>query len=145
MILNIRTFIAIALPIVAFALTPSAATAQSYSGNWPVTVTKLQIGSTATYCLTLTDNGGAGRKHSGPASLSGASPSGSLTGTFQLIGTLLTVTIQSPSDSGQDAGLVFVASASKGDIDKGIFDEVFGGEELDSGAVSLGTKNSCTP
>jgi len=144
MIKKISTFMATTLPIVAFALTPTGARAQSYSGNFPVTLTQSQIGGNATYCVTLTDNGTAGRPHSGPASVTGVVPGGPLVGTFQLIGQLLTVTIQDPSSgSGQDAGLVFVAPASDGHIGTGVFDEVFGGEELNSAVAAFGVKNGC--
>lgn len=145
MIRNISTFMATALAIVAFALTSRAAVGQSYSGNFPVTLTESQIGGNATYCLTLTDNGTLDRPHSGPASLAGVVTE-PLTGTFQVIGQLLTVTIQDPSSgSGQNAGLVFVAPASNGHIGTGIFDEVFGGEELNSAVAAFGVKNSCSP
>lgn len=141
MIRNISTFMATAFAILAFALTPSAATAQSYSGNWPATVTHSR-GSNGTYCLTLTDNGTVGFPHSGPASV--VIGDATLSGTFQLIDGLLVVTIESPSDTGQNAGLVFTAHASNGDIGKGVYEVVFGGEELDSGALAVGVKNECS-
>jgi hypothetical protein len=142
MIRNIGTFIATALAIAAFPLAPNAAVKQSYSGNWPVALSQSQIGGKATYCLTLTDNGTAGRPHSGPASLAGvdAEP---LTGTFQLIGKLVTVTIQEENGTGGSAGLVFVAPASDGDIGTGVFDLVDGGEELNSAVAVFGAKNGC--
>lgn len=140
MIRNIRIFMATALPIVAFALTPSAAVAQSYTGNWPATVTHSR-GANGTYCLALTDNGSLGWPHSGDVTtvLDGTT----LYGTFQLIGGLLTVTVQSYG-SYADAGLVFVAQASKGSIGKGVFDDVYSGEEIDSGELAFGGKNSCS-
>lgn len=140
MMRNIRTFMAMALPIVAFALTPGAAVAQSYTGNWPATVSH-STGSNGTYCLTLTDNGSNGWPHSGQATT--VEDGTTLYGTFQLIGGLLTVTIQSYG-SYEDAGLVFVAPASKGTIGKGVFDDVYSGEEIDSGALAFGAKNGCS-
>jgi hypothetical protein len=137
MIRNISTFMATVLPIVAFALTPSAAMAQSYSGNWPATVTHSQH-SNGTYCLTLTDNGTLGWPHSGPASLPGGSG-----GSFQLINGTLVVTIEEEGGTGQNAGLVFSASASHGDIGKGVYEDVFAGEEFDSGVLVFGVKNGC--
>ncbi len=137
---NIRIFMAMALPIVAFALTPSAAMAQSYSGNWPATVTRSSH-SNMTYCLALTDNGSLGWQHSGGATL--VIQGTSYFGTFQLINGLLTVTIQEPGGTGQNAGAVFIAFASKGNIGKGVYDQVYGGEEFDSGVVVFGTKNGC--
>jgi hypothetical protein len=141
MIRTINTLMALA--IVPFALTPSAAVAQNYSGNWPVSLTQSQIGGDATYCLTLTDNGSEGRPHSGPASLAGVEPGGSLTGTFQLIGKLLTVTIQEENGTGESDGLVFVAPASDGHIGTGVFDLVADGEELNSAVVAFGAKSGC--
>jgi hypothetical protein len=44
------------------------ATSQSYSGNWPVTVTRSR-GANGMGCVTLTDNGQGGWPHSGQASL----------------------------------------------------------------------------
>jgi len=140
---NIRAFMATVLPIVAFALTCSAAMAQSYSGNWPVTVIQAPHGN-GTYCLTLTDNGDFGWPHSGEASLSGGRlGSETFYGTFQLIDGLLVATIEEPSDSGQNAGAVFIGRASGGHIGKGVYDQVYGGEEFDSGVLSFGVKNDC--
>jgi len=137
---NMRTFIAIALPIVALALTSSAAMAQSYSGNWPVTVSKSQFAN-GKYCITLTDDGSLGWPHSGEASLN--PPSGTVFGTFQLIDGLLMVTFQQPGGTGQNAGLVFIGAASKGKITKGVYEQVYGGEEFDSGVLVFGTKGGC--
>jgi hypothetical protein len=140
MIKNVSTFTATALAVLAFALMPSAATAQSYSGNWPLTVTHSQH-SNGKYCVTLTDDGSLGWPHSGGASVVvGGTP---LFGTFQLINHLLTVTFEDPGGTGQNAGLVFVAPAAKGNIGSGVYDEVYGGEEFDSGVLTVGKKNGC--
>jgi hypothetical protein len=143
MIRHIRIFMATALPIVAFALTPSAAMAQSYSGNYPLTVTQSHHAN-GTYCLTLTDNGILGWPHSGGASLTGEKVGGTLpNGTFQVIGRLLVATIVQPGGTGQNAGLVFTAPASDGDIvGKGVYEQVYGGE-FDSGVLAFGVKNGC--
>ena len=132
-----------ALPIVAIALTPSVAMAQSYSGNWPVNVElPPHFGHKA--CLTLVDNGTGGAPHSGSASISGSLVGGTLPyGTFQVINHLLVVTIQAQSDTGSDAGLVFIAPASDGDLGKGVFENVYGGEDFLSGALTFGTKGGC--
>ena len=42
----------------------------SYTGNYPVTVTRSNH-SDGTYCLKLIDDGGTGRRHSGSAVLTG--------------------------------------------------------------------------
>jgi hypothetical protein len=143
MIRHTSIFVATALAIVAFALTPSAAMAQSYSGSWPLTVTRSHHGN-GTYCLTVTDNGTLGWPHSGEASLVGQDLGDTtLYGTFQLIDGLFMVTIVQPGDSGQNAGLVFIAHASGGHIGKGVYDQVYGGEEFDSGVLVFGVKNGC--
>ena len=41
---NIRTFIAMALPLLAFALAPNAAKAQNFTGNYPVFETQVKGG-----------------------------------------------------------------------------------------------------
>ena len=118
-----------------------AATAVTYSGNWPLTVSHSQR-SDGSYCLKLTDDGSLGWPHSGEAVL--ATPSdGDLYGTFQVIGHALVATIEQPGDSGQNAGLVFTGHASNGAVGKGIYDQVYGGEEFDSGKVAFGAKGGC--
>ncbi len=145
MIKKISAFVAMALPIVVFAvLTPSAATAQSYSGNWPANVTQSR-GSNGSYCMALTDNGSVGWPHSGQATLSGANiGKESLFGTFQVIDGLLIATFESEGGEGQNAGLVFIGRASAGTISKGVYDDVYGGEEVDSGVIGFGTKGDCS-
>jgi hypothetical protein len=113
------------------------AVGRSYSGNWPLTVTRSR-GANGTYCLTLTDNGSLGWRHSGPASLPGFNG-----GTFQLIDHNLVATIQSPGGTGQNEGLVFVASAGNGNIGTGVYEGVYGGEEIDSGVLVFGMKGGC--
>jgi hypothetical protein len=114
---------------------------QSYSGNWPVTVTHSR-GSNGTGCLTLTDNGGLGWPHSGQASLTFNGVKFTF-GTFQLINRDLVATIQSQGASGQNEGLVFAASAANGSIRKGFYEGVYGGEEIDSGVLVFGMKGGC--
>jgi hypothetical protein len=122
-------------------ISAGAALAGTYTGNWPLIVSHAKYGNGA-YCLTLTDDGSVGWPHSGYVSLQG--PGGNLPfGTFQLIGHLLAVTVEQPGGSGQNAGLVFVAHASKGVIGNGIYDQVYGGEEFDSGKVVFGAKGGC--
>jgi len=125
----------------ALLLAGSAAMAGGYSGNWPLTVSHSEHAD-GSYCLTLIDNGSLGWPHSGQASLTGAD--GDLPyGTFQVINGSLVATIQSEGNSGQNAGLVFSASASNDTITRGNFDEVYGGEELESGALKVGAKGGC--
>jgi hypothetical protein len=53
---NSRILTAMALPVVAFALTAGPAKAQSYTGNWPITVSQSEHGN-GTVCVTLDDAG----------------------------------------------------------------------------------------
>ncbi|HEX3457638.1 MAG TPA: hypothetical protein VHR97_06740 [Candidatus Baltobacteraceae bacterium] len=118
----------------------SAAAPQGYTGSWPVTVTHSQH-SDGTYCLTLKDGGSEGFRHSGFATLVIGSTKFTF-GTFQVINRTLVATIQAQG-YGQNAGLVFVASASHGNINKGVFEDVYGGEDFDSGALAFGMRNGC--
>jgi hypothetical protein len=107
----------------------------SYSGSWPVTVTRSQR-SNGTDCLTLTGSGS-----SGSASLvfdGQKYPEGS----FLVINGTIVVTITEPL-YGQNGALIFVASASRGHIGQGIFENVEGGSNFDAGASAFGTKNGC--
>jgi uncharacterized membrane protein len=132
--------LAAALPVV---LAAGAANAASFSGNYAVTISHSKYAN-GPYCLTLTDNGGLGWPHSGQASLTGEGVGGTLPyGTFQLMNNTVVVTIQESGDSGQNAGLVFSAPSSNGNIAKGIYDQVYGGEEFDSGLVAFGAKGGC--
>jgi hypothetical protein len=110
--------------------------AQSYGGSWPVTVTRSQH-SNGTYCLTLIEYG----KNGGSASLVIGSQKFPY-GTFQVINHTLVATIQAQG-YGQNAGLVFIASASHGTIGKGVYDDVYGGEAFDEGALAFGMKGGC--
>ncbi|HMF27374.1 MAG TPA: hypothetical protein VKE42_01295, partial [Candidatus Cybelea sp.] len=94
--------------------------------------------SNGTSCLTLTDDGSNGWKHSGSASLGGSLSFG----TFQVINHTLVATIEA-SGYGQNAGLVFIGSANHGNIGKGVFEDVYGGEDFDSGALTFGMKGGC--
>ncbi|MBV8344847.1 MAG: hypothetical protein JO190_07630 [Candidatus Eremiobacteraeota bacterium] len=132
-----QIFVTIAATM-AMAVSADAAGGRSYSGNWPLTITHSR-GANGNYCLTLTDNGSLGWRHSGQASLRGVGDGG----TFQVIGHTLVATIQSPGASGQNEGLVFVASAENGSVGTGIYEGVYGGEEIDSGVLTFGMKGGC--
>jgi len=119
-----------------------AAPAASYSGNWLVTVSHA-IRSNGTYCLTLTDDGSLGWPHSGEASLT-SQVSGNLPyGTFQVIDHFLVATFEQEGGEGQNAGLVFTAPAKNGTVGKGVYEQVYGGEESDSGDAAFGKKGGC--
>ncbi|MFZ3340681.1 MAG: hypothetical protein WA609_18230 [Terriglobales bacterium] len=131
-----RVFLAMALPIVAISLMPSAAMAQSYTGNWPITVSKSHYGN-GTYCVALTDDGSQGFPHSGYAAFV---PSNGYAGLFTVINGIVTVTIPEPYN-GELEFQVFVAHASAGRIRKGAYD-LAGGPD-DSGVAVFGAKNGC--
>jgi hypothetical protein len=128
-----------AFVVAAFALTTSAAMAQSYTGDWPATVTDSQR-SDGTYCISLTDDGSYGAPHSGEASLV---PNNSpYPGYFSVVNGLLTVTFSFPSGAGDCCAFqVFTARASDGQIGKGVFN-YFG--PTDIGLLAFGKKDACS-
>ena len=105
MIGNIRKLMATALAILGFALTSSAAKAESFTGNYPVLETQVKAGVAGTikganqnFCLVLTDDGSFG---------------GSLTGgQFYVIGNNIFVNFVVGSSTGEAAGLVIFAPAN---------------------------------
>ncbi|MGB6250618.1 MAG: hypothetical protein WBF54_15985 [Terriglobales bacterium] len=137
-------FIVTAFTVAAFALTASAAmaqsaaTAQSYTGNWPATVSGSQRDN-GTDCITLTDDGSGGFPHSGEAVLNGQqNPYG---GYFTVVNGLITVTFTYPSGEGDCCDFqVFSARASNGKIGKGVFN-YFG--LTDIGVLAFGKKDGC--
>lgn len=131
-----RTLVTVVAAIAMLAA-PSAAMAAGYTGRWPVTISHSHH-SDGTYCMTLTDNGSQGWRHSGSASLGGSLNYG----TFQVINRTFVATIQAQG-YGQNAGLVFIGSANRGNIGKGVFEDVYGGEDFDSGALTFGMKGGC--
>jgi hypothetical protein len=108
----------------------------SYSGSWPVTVSRSEHGD-GTSCLTLTGTS----KNGGSASLVSGSAKFPY-GTFQIFNHTLVATIQAQG-YGQNAGLVFIGSANRGNIGPGVFDEVYGGEAFVEGALAFGMKGGC--
>jgi len=134
-----KPLLALALPVM---LSANAAAAAGYSGNWLVTVSHATR-SDGTYCLTLTDDGSFGWPHSGLASLTSQAGGNLPYGTFQVINHTLVATFQQQGGEGQNAGLVFTAPAKSGDVGKGVYEQVYGGEESDSGVAAFGTKGSC--
>lgn len=108
----------------------------SYSGAWPVTVTGSQF-SNGTACLTLTETGGKG----GSASLvmdGQKYPFGS----FLILNDILVANIVEPL-YGQNGALMFIASASRGRIGQGAFENIEGGSNFDFGSLAFGMKNGC--
>lgn len=90
----------------------------------------------------MKDDGSLRFPHSGFVSLTG--PGGTLPyGTFEVIGRSIVVTVEQQGESGQNAGLVFVAPARHGTLGNGIYDQVYGGEEFDSGNADFGPNGGC--
>ncbi len=136
-----RTIVA-GICVAALAAPAGAATSsQSYSGSWPVTVTKSQH-SNGMYCLTLKDGGSGGWRHSGQASMVTGGGSKFPYGTFAVINRELVATIEAQG-YGQNASLIFIASASHGNMGKGVFEDAYGGEAFDIGELTFGIKNGC--
>lgn len=108
---------------------------RSYSGNWPVTITRSQR-SNGSGCLTL--SGGA---KSGQASLIFGGTKYD-EGSFVVINGILMANITEPLDS-QNGALVFTAHAHRGTLGQGLFENIEGGSNFDSGALAFGTKNGC--
>jgi hypothetical protein len=105
--------------------------AHSYSGSYPVTVTDTSHGN-FTGCLTLSG--------SGSASLvigSQKFPSGS----YLVTNDTFVATIQAQG-YGQNAGLLFIAPAKR-KLGQGVYEEVYGGADFESGALAFGTKGGC--
>jgi hypothetical protein len=129
--LSQHILIAGAATIAMVVFSPGPAMARGYSGSWPVTVTKSQH-SNGTYCLTLGENGTA-------SVLIGSKR---YNGSFLVINRKLvaTITVQAYS---QNAGLVFIGSASHGSIGPGVFEDVYGGSDFDSGALAFGMNGDC--
>ena len=149
MIGNIK-LMATALATLAFALTSSAAKAQSFTGDYPVLETQVKAGVGGTikganqnFCLVLTDDGSFGRPHSGTATLEGFD-GGSLTGgEFYVIGNNIFVNFVVGSSTGEASALVIFApaNASKGTIGTGILG--LAGGVPSSGLATFGVKNGC--
>lgn len=105
--------------------------AHGYAGSWPVTVTD-QHGSW-TGCLTLSGSGSAALV-SGSQKFNG--------GSYFITNKLLVATIPAQG-YGQNAGLVFVGRAMHSGLGAGIFDEVYGGSDFESGSLTFGAKGGC--
>ncbi|HEV3195483.1 MAG TPA: hypothetical protein VGZ06_05050 [Candidatus Cybelea sp.] len=106
-----------------------------YSGAWPVTVTGSQF-SNGTGCLTLTGNA-----RSGSASLVMEGEKYSY-GSFVVLNDILVANIIKPSGS-QNGALMFMASAGRGHIGQGVFENIEGGSNFDFGALAFDMKNGC--
>src|SRR4029077_8181981 len=150
MIRNISKLMATVLAILAFALTSTAAKAQSFTGNYPVLETQVKggvagniKGANQNFCLALTDDGSFGRPHSGTATLEGFD-GGSLTGgEFYVIGHNILVNFVVGSSTGEASALVLFApaNASTGTIGAGILGLT--GGVPSTGLATVGAKGGC--
>jgi hypothetical protein len=105
--------------------------AVSYGGSWPVTVTGAQVNFTG--CLTLAGSGEASvtigsQRYTG--------------GSYFVVNDLLVATIPAQG-YGQNAGLVFTGRAERKKLGQGVYEDVYGGGDFNSGALSFGTKGGC--
>lgn len=124
-----------AAAVLVAALSTAPATARSYTGTWPVTVTNSQR-SDGTGCLTLT-----GRAASGTASLVFGSQKYTY-GSFVVVNGIMVVTISEPL-YGQNGALMFIANAFHGHIGQGVFENIEGGSNFDYGSLKFGMRNGC--
>lgn len=131
--------ITMAFVVAAFALMTSAAMAQSYTGDWPATVTHSQR-SNGTYCISLIDDGSEGVPHSGEASL--IPNNNPYPGYFSVVNGLITVAFTYVSGEGDCCSYqVFTAKASNGQIGSGVYNYL---GITDIGVVTFGKKGGCS-
>ena len=130
--------VAISFVIALFAFT-GAAMAQSYSGDWPATVTRSQRDN-GTYCISLNDDGSYGAPHSGEAKL--IPNTSQYPGYFAVVDGIITITFTYPSGEGDCCSYqVFTARASDGELGSGVFN-YFG--ITDIGVLTFGKKGGCS-
>jgi hypothetical protein len=131
-----KTLFAIGAALAMAASTTAMAASGSYTGNWPLTITK-SLFMNGTYCLTVTDDGSEGWKHSGEATI----PEYPY-GIFQVINGRFVAGIVEPA-GGQNDVLVLTSNGRNGAFDDGAAVLEAGGEPLDSGVMKVGTRDSC--
>lgn len=107
-----------------------------FTGNWPLTVTRSKYDN-GNHCVALTDYSSGEWKYSGTALLDGK-----LRGSFQVIGSLIEITVDDGGYS-QNAGSVYSGILTKNGIGSGAFVEVYGGEAFDEGKVAFGKRGGC--
>ena len=106
-----------------------ATMAQSYSGNYLVTVNQSQHYN-GKHCLTLDDNDSLGWTHSGTAGMDEK-----YSGAFQVIDNLLMVSIAIPGENGELSSFELSAVTRNGDVGKGVYQTSYAGPPMDSGTV----------
>lgn len=125
--------------VVAVSALTGAAMAQSYTGDWPASVTHSQR-SNGKNCISLKDDGSYGFPHSGEAKLNDYN--NPYPGYFTVVDGIITVTFTYVSGEGDCCAYqVFTARASNGQIGTGVFN-YFG--ITDIGRVTFGKKGGCS-
>lgn len=111
-------------------LPAGAAMAKSagYNGDWPVTITGSK-NFNGSHCVKLND---------GTAQMDDTYDGG-----FQVISRTIVVFLQTDGQNGELATLLFSAPATRGNIGKGAFEFIEGGESYDSGEAKFGTNGGC--
>lgn len=125
----------LALPLAAFS---GAAFAGAYSGNYMLTVTKSVPAAFegATRCITLTDDGSLGWKHSGPATIANGSHMNM--GQFEQVGHVLFATFLEKHSS-----LVLSATVMDRMVTTASFVAIENGTYKVDGIFKVGSKGSC--
>lgn len=126
--------------VLAISALTSAALAQSYTGDWPASVTHSQRDN-GKNCISLNDDGSYGFPHSGEAKLNGYK--NPYPGYFTVVDGIITVTFTYTSGEGDCCAYqVFTARASNGQIDSsGVFNYL---GITDIGRVRFGKKGGCS-
>jgi hypothetical protein len=132
--MKMRFALAVTMPL---AISANAEAASSYSGKWPLTVSHSSQFLNGKYCLTVTDDGSEGWKHSGPATIA-QEPYG----IFQVINGKFVADIPEEAQ-GQNNVLVFTVDAHNGALGNGAAVLLAGGAPLYAGKLVVGTKGGC--
>jgi hypothetical protein len=131
-----KTLFALAAGLAIATSSTAMAGGDSYSGNWPLTISH-SLFMNGTYCLTVTDDGSEGWTHSGEATV----PEYTY-GIFQVIHGKFVAGIVEPA-GGQNDVLVLTSNGRDGVFDDGAAVLEAGGEPLDSGVMKVGKRGGC--
>lgn len=122
----------------------------SYTGNWQVHLTDdvyvtsngyTGHGPDTTHCVSLTDDGSIGWKHSGYAVLDG---NANTSGQFSVIGDSIMIYFEASGGEGELATITLSGTAKNGVIGKhGAYEYLGGGESFDADKAAFGSKGSC--
>lgn len=145
-----RTLAAVAALSAALSAGAAPAESASYTGNWqvkltndvfPTTLGYTGHGPDSTHCISLTDDGSVGWRHSGYAMLDHSFNS---SGQFAVIGNTILIYVYTLGSGQEPASLVFSGHAKNGEIGrKAAFDNIQGGESSDAADATFKAKGSC--